>query len=92
MKAPKKLDHEILFTEVYKILKNRFVLTRELFNKQIQELMEKNYLERNPDMRSISIFLNYIYLMCFFFFLPFPPLQQIKQSIFYMFNYLCMHI
>ncbi len=49
MKACKKLDHEILFSEVYKILKNRFILTRELFKKQIQELMEKNRLERKLD-------------------------------------------
>ena len=69
MKARKKMQHNILVTEVTNQLKSRFLPSPVVIKKRIESLIEREYLARaNEDMLVVFNFINLSSLSFFNFF------------------------
>ncbi|KAL8600011.1 Cullin-3A [Nucella lapillus] len=53
MKARKKLQHNVLVTEVTEMLKPRFLPSPVVIKKRIEGLIEREYLARSQEDRKI---------------------------------------
>jgi cullin 3 len=54
MKARKRMQHNVLVTEVTQQLRSRFLPSPMVIKKRIEGLIEREYLARTPDDRFVS--------------------------------------
>jgi cullin 3 len=55
MKDRKTMDHNLLIAEVVKQLSNRFNPSPQMIKKRIEELIDREYLERNAGDRQVDL-------------------------------------
>ncbi|XP_037501253.1 cullin-3-like [Rhipicephalus sanguineus] len=56
MKAHRKMTHDDLFTEVTHLLRDTYTPSRMVFKTRIEALLEREYLERDPENNEVYIY------------------------------------